>query len=94
MKCSCSEGCIVTWLIVGIVISLYTLIAWIIIGYTQYFSDANDCQSSPDNFGWLVLMVIFLFFGITIILAGVIVLCIGCCLLCCAAALGFSSEPG
>lgn len=66
------------------VLGFLAVFGWIIYGLMIYFSEDNDCQSSPDNFGWLVLMVILLFFGlfalIIIILGGLLISCIVCCL--------------
>jgi len=67
------------WYATSTVIMLLGLVIHIIYGYTIYFSDENECQKSPDQFGWFVLMVILLFFGIFMIIGFAILLCVICC---------------
>jgi hypothetical protein len=79
LKCHCSTKCVLAYYGTVVVLTLLTLIVHIIIGYTIYFSDENKCQDSPDQFGWLVFMVILLFFGIFLIIGFFIMLCVFCC---------------
>ena len=77
--------CVMYWYIAWTAIFLLLIFAWVIYGYVIYFSDDNVCQNTPDNFGWLVLMVIILFF---VVLAAFILLIMVCILSCIVCALG------
>jgi CDP-diglyceride synthetase len=79
LKCRCSGACIIAYYSSTTIFVLLGLVIHIIYGYTIYFSDENECQKSPDQFGWLVLMVILLFFGIFMIIGFAILLCVVCC---------------
>lgn len=75
---------VIGWYITVIVVSVLIAIGWLIYGLVIYFSEANDCQEYPDQFGWLVVMVLLLFFGCFALLVLILSLCIGSCLVCCA----------
>jgi uncharacterized membrane protein len=75
-----SEGCVIGYYITIAAVTALGLAIWIIYGYTLYFSPANECQKSPDQFGWLVIMVILLFFGFFLLVGISIMLCCACCL--------------
>jgi len=64
----------------GTILSFLFLVVWIIIGYTIYFSEKNECQDSPDQFGWLVFMVILIFFGFFMLVGFLVLICVLCCL--------------
>ena len=80
---SCSAKSVGIWYIVSSAIGLLLAFAWVIYGYVIYFSDENECQESPDNFVWLVLMVIIIFLFIFALIILLIMLCFVSCLLCC-----------
>ena len=80
---SCSGSCVLKWYIVASAIGLLLIFAWVIYGYVIYFSEDNECQSSSENFGWLVLMVLILFFVIFALILVLIGLCVLSCVICC-----------
>jgi len=71
------------WYIGTMLLALVAGIAWNIYGLIIYFSEANNCQEVPDQFGWLVVMVIFLFVGLIWLIIFVVCSCclalISCC---------------
>lgn len=54
-------------------------VAWLIYGYTLYFSDDNDCAQKEDSYGWLIFFIILLFIGLFFILSVLILLIVACC---------------
>jgi hypothetical protein len=80
IKCSCSQKCILAYYATVTILTLLTLVIHIIMGYAEYFGDENKCQDSPDQFGWLIFMVILLFFGFFMIIGFAIMFCVLCCL--------------
>ena len=71
LKCSCSKKCATVFVSVTSFIGFYTMVAWNIIGYTQYFSAENHCAG-----GWMWVMGFLLFFGAFFIMAGACLICI------------------
>jgi len=82
VRCEVSPVFIFIYYGVVYVLALIVAVAWLIYGYTIYFSPENDCQSNHEQFGWLVFMVILLFFGFFTICMLAILICIGICVLC------------
>jgi hypothetical protein len=71
LKCSCSEKCAAVFVSMTLLIGLYTMVAWNIYGYTEYFSAENHCAG-----GWMWAMGFLLFFGAFFILAGSCLICV------------------
>jgi hypothetical protein len=70
LKCGCSEKCSKVFVAVTTLIGFYTMVAWNIIGYTQYFSAENHCAG-----GWMWVMGFLLFVGAFFIMAGACLMC-------------------
>jgi len=80
---SCSGTCISKYYITMSILFGVLIFGWVVYGSVLYFSDDNDCQSNKDVFGWLVFMVIIIFFTFFFVLLMLFLLCGLACLMCC-----------
>lgn len=73
----CNRNALIPYTLIMGALAILVYSVMTIWGYVIYYSDDNNCQDHSDTSTFLVIMIIFLFFGLFVLLALCLILICG-----------------